>query len=619
MSGVGEPGLANIAAAEAAGVAPEITVHPDGKNLLVVRRPLSSKSSSGQEPDRRIVKKSPHELAAQIESVHSVGYSISETETGAKLRADFEQARKHLEELQESGVSDDVLAQELERMYEEGVESGAYSPDEGLSAEALIASEKERHLSYGHSEEEAEAEAVKHLRSEGYLGALRQERRISESAIERHFTSFDSEHELTAEEEKQRINALGERCYLMSSPEQMAVLGQDFPGGNFLYHGTHVEQALKILDDGELLNSAALFEREDAETKAGGRATKIIRRNTGYEGVSWNYNNIGAMPGDRYHLVGFLASPGTALQDGLQLAIPSRPAPHELILINGEINSKRFYELKTQDELLFTFSVGESNSVWHNIFTLGEYKSFLGRKKSPVSSSMLNDFESRHLTDEQTEVLLRGKFNIREDGSIELSPDLLQQVSKDIPVAAVWMQALIDTGRIKGVGGFEDVATVSEAISRIDEKSMHSLFEELKKDKIYLDQLVEVEEEKIKPIAVPTSEMYFVVPSTDLHKWLKVLARCKTLPKGIVIYDHNKIRMENFASLHRGDNAALTEELRKAIPQRDGYIDYEDQILGEDITPEKIGGYRRHVVAERYLKNRKSLKKDSTGEIIIQD
>lgn len=350
-----------------------------------------------------------------------------------------------------------------------------------------------------------------------------------------------------------------------------------------------------------------------------GGERRFIKRNSGYEGVSWNYNDIGALPGDRYHLVGFLASPDRILSDDLQLAVPSRPAPHELILLNGNIDSQRFYSLKTQQELLMSFGIGESNAVWSNIAQLSFYRENQAKGESNIFAKecMLQTYVDQGQGDVEMAEALRGLYTVRQNGTIDFSTDLLQQVKDEVPVAAVWFQALIDTGRIKNVRGFEDVTTVRQAVERVDRDNYKEFLVELRKDKNYLEDAVKEEDDKVTSIGVSVSEMYLVVPNTDLDRYLKVLARCKVQPRGIIAYDHLAVRLENFASKHKGDDKPLADVLRVAIPEGDGYIDYESQILGTSITPDKMAGYRKHVVGEKYLKDRKSLRKDEQGKLVV--
>lgn len=564
-------------------------------------------------------KKSPQELASQVQSVYGTLLEFTKHPNGEVLDERYKQSRQYVEKLLEAGVSDEQLSEELDRLYQEGRGLGIYAPLEGEKADEFLLKAKEYYLGWGYSDEEAEAEARKKVSNQGYLAELRKWRRNYEGEIRKHFSDFTGAHPLTPQEESEQITRLGRRCFFLSDPESASRLAAEFPGGNYLYHGTKVEQAIEIVSSGVLANAKILYEREEERVSKEGGERRIIKRNSGYEGISWNFNEIGALPGDRYHLVGFLAPPNGVLNEQLQLAIPSRPAPNELILINGNIDADRYYSFKTQQELLITIGLGESNSAWSNIVQLASYKERQAKQEKNMFSneSMLAKFSERDILDEQMTELLKSRYSVRNNETIEFSPKLLRQVEDDIPVGAVWLQALIDTGRIKNVLGFEDVKTVRGAISRVTLDNFRVFLDELRREKLYLEDAVKKEEDKVTSIEVPVSETFLVVPDTDLNKWLRLLARVKVQPKGIVVYSYKTVRLENFASQHHGDNQALTDVLRETIPASEGYIDFEAEILGEEITNDKLVGYRKHVVGEQFLGSRKAVRKGEDGKLFI--
>jgi len=566
-----------------------------------------------------VIKKTPQELAAQVESVYETFLEFTKYPDGEVLDNRYKESRGFVERLLESGVSNEQLGEELGKLYKQGKELGIYSPLEGERKDDFLSQAKEYYLGWGYSEAEAESEAKKMLSKQGFLAELRKWRRDYEKDIDKHFQDSIERHPMAEADESEKIQQLRKRVIYLTDPEQARELAVQFPGGNFLYHGTRVEQAIGILESGNLSNAKALYDAEEERVKREGGERKIIRRNSGYEGISWNYNKIGALPGDRYHLVGFLASPQEVLIEGQQLAIPSRPAPYELIQINGNIDSDRYYSLKTQQELLITIGLGESNSVWSNIAQLSFYREnqAKGGDSHFARDSMLQSFVDGISDDTEMSSKLKGLYSLRENGTVEFSPDLLQQTGDEVPVAAVWLQALIDTGRIKNVQGFEDATTVRQVVERINHKNYKTFLGELRREMTYLEDTVKEEDNKVTPLSVPISQMYLVVPNTDLKRYLRVIARSGAQPKGIVVYDHMVVRLEDFASIHRGDKEALTQAIRTAIPPSEGYIDYEQQILGTEITPDKMAGYRRHVIGEKYLTNRKSLQKNEQGGLSI--
>jgi hypothetical protein len=574
----------------------------------------------GEGTPRSVIEKSPQELASQVESVCFTFLDLTGHPEGEALDERYKEQKEYVTKLLESGVSDEELAKELDRLYQEGRQLGIFSPLLGETADEFIQIKKDYYLAWGTNEASAEKEAKDYLTKRGYLGKLREWRKSYEKEIREHFEEFYNQRPLSEAEVKRRIAELKGKCIFIDGQEEAEELAENFSGGNYLYHGTGVKQAIQILESGNLASSKALWEEEKAKAEKEGREPKVFKRNSGYEGVSWNFNEVKAMPGDRYHLVGFLASPEDVLEGGLQLAVPSRPAPNELILIDEEVNADDYYSLKTQEELLLSIGLGETNSVWGNIASLSSFREVEENEKKSLffSESMLQNFADSELLNEEMEKLLRNKYAVREDGTIRFSPDLLQQVKNELPVGAVWLQALIDTGRMENVPGFEEMNTVREVIEGIDRNNYRNFLGELRKDKAYLDVEYEAKEARLSPVKVPVSDTFLVISSADLGKWLRILARCDQEPKGVVVYDAKDVRLENFATSHRGDNQALSELLRSAIPKKEGFIDYEDEVLGEKITKEKMAGYRQHVVGEQYLTKRRSIKKDADGNIAIE-
>lgn len=570
---------------------------------------------------KQTINKSPQELAAQAQEVWGLNLDLTYHPDRENLEKRFSKYRTYIQGLLEAGVGDEQLQERLNRIYQKAFALGIYSPLKGKGSADFKRFLNQKYLEWGFGEPEADKKTNERLIRHGYLAKLRQQRHYYEDQVKKYFIDFNDQHPIDQTKEARRIEQLRERVVDLSDPEQAKTLSKRFPGGNFLYHGTSVEQAIKILESGGLFNVKALDEAEQKRAEETGADKKPVRRNSGYEGISWNYNQIGALPGDRYHLVGFLTSPQTVLAENQQLAIPSRPAPHELIQINGNIDSNKYYLYKTQLELLSALNLGEKNSVLSNIVQLSSYKEDQTRGEQSLLSreSMLQNYVNSDTDNQESVSELRSLYTIRENGTIELSFDLHQQINDDIPVAAVWFQALIDTGRIRNIVGFENSTTVREIVNKIDGENYKSFSAELRIERDYLEKSIGEEEDKITSLSVPVSKTFLVVPNTDLSRFLRILARCQTQPEAILVYDHKKVRLEHFASTHRGDNQVMTEILRTAIPVSEGYIDYETQILGTGISADKMVGYRKHVLGERFLENRKVLRKDDHGEIIVDD
>lgn len=177
--------------------------------------------------------------------------------------------------------------------------------------------------------------------------------------------TFGDSAELTDEEEAQ-VEALREKVIDMTEVAPGA-LAEEFPSGNYLYHGSTVPKIEKIFQTGGLKNGVALVE-DDSGISA-------LSLNSGFEGLSWSMNGIDALPGTRGHMAGFLSAPENLLGDN-RLVVPSRPAPYEVLQVGNKIDPQELYATKNQLETWGDGSVsfGEKNNVDSNLMWMLMYK-----------------------------------------------------------------------------------------------------------------------------------------------------------------------------------------------------------------------------------------------------
>ena len=261
-------------------------------------------------PNNPIQRKSPHELAAQILSIYGTDFAYKNHPSGGELDTRYKDMRRRVEQMLTDGINDDDLMAQLNKIYEEGTWLGIFSPLSSPRSTEFIDGVKGLYFARGYDEQIATRMAKNELRKRGYVAELRRWRRSYEKDIERIFSEQYSALPLDKETEYKRILELRKKCIYVGR-ESSDVLSADFDDGNFLYHGTKIKAAIAILNSGQLLNTKALWEREQQKAEAEGRRPNAIKHNSGYEGISWSFNEITALPGDRYHLVGFLASPNT--------------------------------------------------------------------------------------------------------------------------------------------------------------------------------------------------------------------------------------------------------------------------------------------------------------------
>lgn len=116
----------------------------------------------------------------------------------------------------------------------------------------------------------------------------------------------------------ERTLSLGE----VLSSEQKELLRKNFPSGNYLLHTTGVNEALMVIDSGLILSSLEISKRMNASWGRGG-----------FEGISFNTNDVRVLNGDTNHFMGFLVDPLFALNDNTKLSVPDSAAKFELQLV----------------------------------------------------------------------------------------------------------------------------------------------------------------------------------------------------------------------------------------------------------------------------------------------
>ncbi|MBR3256590.1 hypothetical protein IKG10_02915 [Candidatus Saccharibacteria bacterium] len=401
-----------------------------------------------------------------------------------------------------------------------------------------------------------------------------------------------------------------------------SVLATDFPSGVFLYHGARIEQIEEIFSSGAIMNAGAIYEKKldekRAELEAAGKSEEEIElelkkvwipRNSGQEGVSWSANGIDAMPGTMGHIAGFLAAPERVLADD-KLVVPSRPAPYELLQISGGVDAEKLYETKKQHEVwgYRDLSIGEMASVDSGLMFLLMADSF---------DSLLIDFANHGgLPAEE----LRKHYEVMEDGKIRINPELHQQGYDEnyLPPAAVWMQYMIDAGMFKETEA--EGLSLNDLIKKVAEDNRAkktALFYKIlgharQQEKIYDDEY-ESELEKADRVAIPVEEMYFVASHHDLAHWLEVIRKTGHCPRGILLYDDEKVVKENFAQKEQGDNVELSAEIGRAVGADKSFW---PEIMAIDVENVPRAGTKGQVLAESAVNHNKEIRM-ANGKLII--
>ena len=402
-------------------------------------------------------------------------------------------------------------------------------------------------------------------------------------------------------------------------------LANQFTSGVYLFHGTKVDNARAIMGSGAIMNADALYEQKIEDTrsrlKTEGKseeeiqqALKIVNvsRNSGQEGISWSSNGIDALPGEAGHIVGFVAAPELVLGND-KLVVPSRPAPYELLQVSSDVDTKKFFETKKQYEVWGYKDVAllESASVDSGLMFLRksnlEAKKAEGEQNSLLTKSFMDEFAKKGgLPAEE----LRKHFRIMEDGRVRVDEQLHQQKFDEnyLPPGVVWVQAMLDKGLFDinkfdntGLQGLNlDGMGVNEIIEKtydIELLTLYMLNEAWKESKRYLKEYEE-ELDKIQPVKVPVESMYLVTNRKDLEMWMDEMERTGHYPKGVLLYDEEKVVTPNFASEKKGDHTELADEIGRVVGvdgdfwQREMGMDVKnlpragshDQVLREDVV-----------------------------------
>lgn len=421
-------------------------------------------------------------------------------------------------------------------------------------------------------------------------------------------------------ERERNREKLYERVIDMTTVEA-GKLREDFVSGIYLFHGAKVEQIEKILKSGELLNAGELYDRmlsaKRSELEAEGKSKEEIQselkrisfaRNSGQEGISWSVNGIDALPGTRGHLAGFVAAPEDVLSDN-KLVMPSRPAPYELLQVSDELETKAFFEIKKQNDVwgykqASMFETASVDSGLMRLIMAAKYEREnpgIGEddfKRKLFHPLLLSFVERGGVSAEE----LRTKYKMHENGDVELVPDLHQQKFDEnyIPPAAVWMQAMIDKGMFNNTSC--DGMNVMELVQRSfeDEKLPNYMLYWAREQGKKYEERYEAELDKAQGVALPIEKMYLVASHHDLDGWIDKMLEARHLPKGILLYDDEKVVKENFAQAELGDHGELADEIGRVVGADEDF--WQDR-MGVNIDTAPRAGHMGQVLADQAVRH----------------
>lgn len=447
-----------------------------------------------------------------------------------------------------------------------------------------------------------------------YLKSLRSDRLYASKKLKDSWTpfSFLSDHPLDTEVESHRIEEL--RKIVLNNTElteeQTDELRKIFPSGNFLYHGSDLDGCVKILDSGEIASTATLKGRNhDIQSKAGEDC-----------GIAWNFNKVGVLPGDPYHISGFLTSPESVLRSSkTKLIVPWRPGENELELIPSNFDYKKYTHATTQQEIM----VGA-------YFQAAEFKRYQieGEEMHDTIFTSPDLSLSQNLTAVREGVLtvdeLRKFYEIKDDGVIEFDPDIITDGRGLSSIVA--LQAYLDNPLMKTPRFTDRLQIKGEDITQLTDKEVFDILDAgirgLSFD--YRQGLMKELEDLqagTDDITVGIENTIFVAPENDLEQWLKILARTGKSPKFILpFHPATGPRIPKWKEFY-GDQDKMTEVLSSfvdtVVPEKK-VIPWEE-IVGQPINGEShgTGGYR-YVMKHSFIKDSNEITLDeSSGQLKV--
>lgn len=167
--------------------------------------------------------------------------------------------------------------------------------------------------------------------------------------------------------------------------DDVTEIRNDFDG-NFMYHGVNgyrdenmmihqsSEVILDIIQEGCLQNARA-------HNKA-----KIKHHPGAGEGISWNFNGIGVLPGHNFHLAGFLTSPKLTLGNKREkLIVPDDAAPYEARQVADDKDS---YDVSVNVEDTYFVCAQGDVKMWADIFAICKLQNVDGSVSSGEGNSL---------------------------------------------------------------------------------------------------------------------------------------------------------------------------------------------------------------------------------------
>lgn len=390
--------------------------------------------------------------------------------------------------------------------------------------------------------------------SANYIPALRQSLRFQEDAWQSAVSDVEDGTQLSAAQLTEREHRLRQNTVdlSVSSPDRDRI-NEFFPSGNWIYHATSADRITRILRDGYIRSTADVVRLQGPSA--------FLRANGGSLGISWNFNRVESLVGDRRHLAGFLADPEVVLRrQGGILAVPAKCCPSELQYYKSVPQS--IEDIREAEAMLnLTTGILKQLDVFRR--TLDDGKPDEMVKKDPIARQYVTRLAkaNAYLAESAEPDYLRRYYVVTSDKKFRFAAHLPEDELACIDIL-VFIQASAD-----GALGADSQRQLGGRLPRrIDQTTLATLGPAAMVLASQSEQYMSSVCRQIGPdstIKVPN--LLFCCPTHDYEKWLPVLTRALYPPKGVVLYDGHNVRAQTayINPLPKDGSEALNQQLQR--------------------------------------------------------
>lgn len=403
-----------------------------------------------------------------------------------------------------------------------------------------------------------------------FVDNLRKKIKVSENDVSALIGGFlkdkpqDAAVEVRKQELSKKVIGRGE-----SDPILEQEIKEMFPSGNFLVHGTSVEGVLGVVNDPDLaLKSTSEIRKINEKFKG----------KSGYFGLSFSYNGVGALPGTWRHQVMFVTSPEQAMDQTKKLVVPYYAADKELQLVSKSYDEQAVNYAESNSDLLGISNIMGSDGVIQDFAELeAPYNTEKGN--TPIEQALVKIKKGELSPDDIANCyqVIDGKFRIKP-----------QALEGSITEGIIWADYLLkysEEGRALG----KTIADVSSEELLILEKSTPEYVRQLIRDIERVENVLE----QSSAVSLPIENTIMYVPEGDLERWLDVFARIDKSPKAFITFSLTEgPKVPNWkvpeGDWQKAEQIVTASLARLGVPAPS--IKFRD-VVGRDVAEDEIIGF----------------------------